>query len=467
MSPVRLYDLRIKKTSPLPLRTWIKGPISTLTGCSYLTFDGETMKLARSLFGLASLLVSSSLVTGCGYLRIDPDHYLFRSDVIESVEQEKAIVAKAKLEWTADGRARVLYVSGTPYERGYQQGRLLREEVRENLLYLYDKVLDKYHFEELLDESYERQRPFIPQEYVDEMQGLAHGSRLPLRVVHAIHALPEITEWGGKRKYKKLIKEMMDGVLLGTSCSNFAANKTATADGKMYTVRVLDWGLHRLSKLHEYPLITVTVPEKGEGIASANIGWAGFLGAVSGMNAEGITLGEMGYGDPEGETMRGRPMPFVLRDVLTYAKSLKDVRKIIKEAPPTNSFVFLMSDGKTGDAELYVRDRFRFEVFKAGKDLEDKSKKFPAIPGIVYGGHYQEKMTSKLGETRGTMTPEIIMNEVIPYIAMPSNFQNVLYSPNDLSFWFTNAAGPKARAAEQPYTFYDFKSGLRSFEAGK
>jgi hypothetical protein len=50
---------------------------------------------------------------------------------------------------------------------------------------------------------------------------------------------------------------------------------------------------------------------------------------------------------------------------------------------------------------------------------------------------------------------------------MPSNFQNVLYSPNDLSFWFTNAAGPKARAAEQPYTFYDFKSGLRSFEAGK
>ena len=75
-------------------------------------------------------------------------------------------------------------------------------------------------------------------------------------------------------------------------------------------------------------------------------------------------------------------------------------------------------------------------------------------------------MTSKLGETRGTMTPEIIMKEVIPYIAMPSNFQNVLYSPNDLSFWFTNAAGPKARAAEQPYTFYDFKAGLKSFEAG-
>lgn len=163
--------------------------------------------------------------------------------------------------------------------------------------------------------------------------------------------------------------------------------------------------------------------------------------------------------------MRGRPMPFVLRDVLTYAKNLKDVRKIIKEAPPTNSFVFLMSDGKTGEAELYIRDRFRFDVHKPGTVLEDKGNKFPAIKDVLYGGHYQDKMTSKLEEARGTMTADTIMKEVIPFIAMPSNFQNVLYSPSDLTFWFTNAAGPKQRAAEQPYTFYDFGAGLKEFEA--
>jgi hypothetical protein len=404
-----------------------------------------------------------SYLSGCAYLRIDPDHFLFRSDVITSVEQERAIVAKAKLDWTEDGRARVLYLSGTPYERGYQHGKLLREEVRDNLLYLYDKILDKYHFEELLEEAYERQRPFIPQEYIDEMHGLAHGARLPLKVVHGIHALPEVTEWGGKKVYKKLIKDMMDGVLLGTSCSNFCANKSATANGKMYTVRVLDWGLHKLSKLHEYPLITVNIPEKG--IASANIGWVGFLGAVSGMNAKGITLGEMGYGDPDGETMRGEPMPFLLRDVLSQASDLSDVRKIIKNAPGTNSFVFLMSDGKTGKSELYVRDRSRFEVHQPGENLEDRGTKFPAIKGLLYGGHYQDKMTSKLNETRGTLTPEKIMRDVIPFIAMPSNFQNVLYSPSDLQFWFANAKGPKERAAEQPYSFYDFGKGLKEFQS--
>jgi hypothetical protein len=295
------------------------------------------------------------------------------------------------------------------------------------------------------------------------MHGLAHGARLPLRVVHGIHALPEITEWGGKKRYKQLVKDMMAGVY-GTSCSNITASKSATPDGTMYTVRILDWGLHKISKLHEYPLVTVNVPEKGKGIPSANIGWIGFLGAISGMNAEAITLGEMGYGDPDGETMRGKPMPFLLRDVLTNAKNLADVRKIIKESTPTNSFVFLMSDGKTGQSELYLRDPFRFEVHKPGKDLEDKGNKFPAIPGVLYGGHYQDKMTSKLNETKGAITPEVLMKDVIPYIAMPSNFQNVVYEPKGLQFWFNNAKGPKDRAAEQEYSHYNFGVGLKEFE---
>ena len=410
-----------------------------------------------------SYLLLSSLVllsTGCGYLRIDPDHFLIRSDVIQTVEHEKEILAKGKVGWTDDGKVRVLYVSGTPYERGYQHGVLLREEVRDNLLSMYEKLLDKFRFEELLDESYERQRAFIPQEYIDEMHGLAHGARIPLRVVHAIHALPEITEWGGKKKLKKVIKDMMEGVY-GTSCSNFSAAGSATPDKTMYTVRILDWGLHKISKLHEYPLITVTVPEKG--VASANIGWIGFLGAVSGMNAQGITLGEMGYGDPEGETMRGTPMPFVLRDVLTYSKNLADVRKQISSKPGTNSFVFLMSDGKTKTSELYVRDRFHFEVHKPGVELKGNKKTFPAIKEVLYGGHYEDRMAQILAERRGAITPEVIMDEVIPFIAMPSNFQNVVYEPKGLQVWFNNAAGPKERAAERPYTYFNFKKALADF----
>ena len=159
------------------------------------------------------LVVQLLFISGCALTRIDPMNVLIRSDLIESAQQEKAILDKASLSWTEDGRVRVLFVSGSAYERGYQQGVLLRREVQENLNYIYKRVLDKFHFEELFSESYERARPFIPQEYVDEMHGLAHGARLPINLVHAIHILPSITEWGGKKKIKEVVKAMMDGEL--------------------------------------------------------------------------------------------------------------------------------------------------------------------------------------------------------------------------------------------------------------
>lgn len=397
---------------------------------------------------------------GCRYLRIDKMSVFIRSDVIQSPEQEQAILSKAKLDWTPDGRIRVLYLKGTAYERGYQHGKLLRQEIADNIQWLYDAAVDEFKIEELFDESYERMRPFISQEYADEMHGLAHGSRLPLKVIHGVHALPEIGEWGGKKHLKQVVKQMMDGEL-GTSCSNFCAEHKATADGAFYTVRILDWGLHRISRLHKYPLIAVNVPDQG--YASANIGWIGFIGAISGMNEQGITLGEMGYGDPEGETLRGKPMPFLLRDILSQAKNLKDVRKIIQESPGTNSFVYLMSDGKAKKAEMYVRDRSRFVVFKPGEPVTDGKIDLQPIDNVLYGGHYPDKMKEMLTQYNGEITVDLIQKEIIPHMVMPSNFQNVIYEPGKLRFWVANAKSKTERAAEQQYTFYDFGAGLKAF----
>ena len=421
--------------------------------------SGDWLTMKRMLIILLAPLL---FLSGCGFWRIDTMHVLVRSDRITSLEQEQEIMSRAKLETTSDGRIRVLYVQGTPYERGYQHGKLLRREVQENLGYLYKQGLDTFHSEELFYEAWERLRPFVSQEYIDEMHGLAHGSKMPLHVIHAIHALPSMSEWSGKKRIKKVVKQMMSGEL-GTSCSNVCATGEATADDGMYVVRILDWGLHRISKLHKYPLITITIPETG--YPSANIGWVGFLGSVSGMNSQGITLGEKGHGSPPNETLRGKPMIFLLRDILTYASSLSDVRDIIRGSAPTNSFVFLMTDGKTGEAELYIRDRDRFLVFQPGEDVADRDKNFEGIEHVVYGGHYDDRLTEVLEKQHGRLSPEVFMNEVIPYIAMKSNFQNVVYEPRKLHFWVSNASSRHDRAAEQPYTFFDFREALERFTA--
>jgi isopenicillin-N N-acyltransferase-like protein len=408
--------------------------------------------------GFLKLLFITFLITGCGWQRIDLMHPLVRSPVINSLDQEKQILAGAQLGWTEDGRVRVLYVRGTPYERGYQHGALLRREVQDNLNYLYKRAVGTFLSEEIFAEAFERMRPYISEEYMQEMHGLAHGAKIPLHVVHAIHALPEMGEWGGKKHIKEIVKQMMAGEL-GTSCSNLCVNHSASAEGKMYTVRILDWGLHRISKLHQYPLILVARPDKG--IPYVNIGWVGFLGAISGMNEEGITLGEMGYGSPPNETLAGKPMPFLLRDILSHAHNLSDVRKTITTSPGTNSFVFLMSDGKAGEAELYIRDRDRFLVVKPGTELRDGDEFMPAIADTVYGGHFNAVMAQELSHNHGKVSPQLLMEAIIPKVVMASNFQNVIYSPSDLTFWVSNARSKSESAAAQPYTFFDFKKALQ------
>ncbi len=404
--------------------------------------------------------LSLPFLGGCGINRIDPWHVLIRSDVIQSLEQEAQVLDKAKLGWTLDGRVRVIYLRGSPYEIGYQHGALLRREVQINLETLYRRSLSYFNFSELFDECYERMRPFIPQEYVEEMHGLAHGARISLELVHAIHALPEIGEWGGTKQVVSVVKKMMRGEL-ATSCSNLCIEPKSSGDGEMYTVRILDWGLHRLSRLHEFPLIAVCRPDQG--IPFVNIGWMGFLGAISGINSQQITLGEMGYGNPPGETLRGKPMPFLLRDVLAHASSMADVRRIISQSPGTNSFVYLMSDGKTGESELYIRDKDRFLVNSPGEPVHDGKHDAPGIENMTYGGHYLGKMAELLNQYKGKVTMELLRDVIIPQIAMRSNFQNVIYAPHQLQFWVSNAASKSERAAEQPYTHFDFAAALREF----
>jgi len=418
----------------------------------------QAFKYSKLILRAVLLITVATGSSACSLMNIDFYHPLLRSDHILEMEDEQRILAGGRVETTEDGRIQVLYVSGTPYERGYQHGALLRAEVRDNFEYLYRQAIKTFRHEMIFEEAFERLRPFIPEEYMEEMHGLAHGSRLPLKVIHHLHALPSLSEWGGKKRIREIAKQMIMGDL-GTSCSNIGLQPASTEDGKMYAVRILDWGLHRISKLHEYPLLIVDIPE--EGYASVNLTWAGFIGAVSGLNEQGITLGEMGHGDPPNETLRGKPMVFLLREILQRASSLEDVRELISGSPGTNSFGYLMTDGKTGEAELYVRDPDRFLVFQPGERIAELGREIAGVDDICYGGHDNPKLTKLLSLHRGNITPELLKQELIPEFAMHSNFQNVIYSPEDLQFWVSYASAPGRRASEEPYTFFDFGEALK------
>src|SRR3954451_10264865 len=79
---------------------------------------------------------------------------------------------------------RVLHLKGTPYEMGYQQGTLLKEDCTALFKYLFEDKLNqtkiaylgvKVPVRQAISGIFTVQRANIPDRYIEEMQGLADG----------------------------------------------------------------------------------------------------------------------------------------------------------------------------------------------------------------------------------------------------------------------------------------------------
>lgn len=397
-------------------------------------------------------------LAGCvSYFVRSTDFYHSR---ILDPEPEREISFRARVETIGEGSdaMKVLYTGGNPYEIGYQHGRLLRDDVRncikgalrqcERLIAKKVRLLVSKATRVLLHDAYGVMEPYIPDEYKEEMRGLADGAGIPLRDVHHFHAIPGLTE---------------------TSCSAFAGKGRATANGELLQLRILDYSLK--FGIQNYPLITVCLPEQGN--AYINIGWAGFVGVVSGMNAEGIAVSEMGNGDPPGESLRGMPMIFLLKRILQYADNVEEVTGILKSAQRTNSFAYIVSDGITADGlsriRGYILSRSGIHTYREGEVcypwefFPEKCKRaIPALPDIAYGSHDNLKFYRLLKANYGRLSVELFIKEINPAIAMKSNLHCVVYEPSELRAWVANAEGMSGRACNQGYVLYEFGKVLRT-----
>ncbi|MDG6229768.1 MAG: hypothetical protein QCH96_07365, partial [Candidatus Thermoplasmatota archaeon] len=88
----------------------------------------------------------------------------------------------------------LLYVNGTNYEMGYQHGFFLREKVQENLRAFLD--YSWYPYDELLV-IWNQMKPFVPKEYLDEMQGLADGADVEVDDIAAAYMVIVVGDLGG------------------------------------------------------------------------------------------------------------------------------------------------------------------------------------------------------------------------------------------------------------------------------
>jgi hypothetical protein len=343
---------------------------------------------------------------------------------------QAATVARCGQGWLEeiDGYL-VLHLKGTPYEMGYQQGALLREHVRENLTFLLNvKGAQKLEIgpltvspRKVIDGIVRGQRKYVPAKYFEEMEGLAAASGLNLKDVQAGNFIPELFH-----------------------CSGFAVMNSASRDGTLYHGRVLDyavdWGLQ------EHAVLVVAEPDGG--IPFVNVTYAGFIGSVTGMNAQHVSIGEMGGGGLG--NWQGMPMSFLVREVLETAKDLDAAIAVFRDNPRTCQYFYVVADGKTNRAVGMEASWDVFTLIQPGQADPRLPDPVPDAVLLSAGDRYKE-LVRRAKTDHGQFDSESARKLMDCPVAMKSNLHNALFAPKSTKLWVANATKDKKPAADQPY----------------
>ncbi len=334
----------------------------------------------------------------------------------------------------------VLHLKGTHYEMGYQQGVLLKEHIRKNMYNLLNEKGDttlvdfglvKLKPRQAIETVIQIQKPYTPQKYVDEMQGLAAGAEIAYEDVRATNFIPEMFH-----------------------CSGFSLANTATKDGTLYHGRVLDyacdWGLQ------DHAVLVVAEPKGG--IPFVNVTYAGFIGSVTGMNMKSVSIGEMG-GRGLGH-WAGVPMAFLVREVLETAKDLDEAIAIFKDNYRTCEYYYVIADGKTNRSVGMATSWEKMQVIQPGEfhPLLPNPVKDAAL--LSAGDRYQE-LSKRVKNGYGNFTAESAIELMSRPVAMKSNLHNVLFEPKSTKLWVANASADGQPAANQKYFSFQLSELLK------
>lgn len=310
--------------------------------------------------------------------------------LISMIVPLNSLQATAEPQIEKQGAQHILRLKGSPYAMGYAHGSALKETValnvkRFNQIIQANSDLPKIKsFLAALPDILE----YVPEDYKQEMKGLADGSQLPYDQIVMLNLFPEMFH-----------------------CTGMTVAGRATQNKELYHVRVLDYAVGQ--DLQDTAVLLIVEPE-GK-IPFLNVSYAGFIGCITGMNAERIALGEIG-GKGYGHYM-GMPMAFLLRSILEKAENLNEVKNILTHTTRTCEYYYVFSDGKTGDS---------FGVYATGQQLAQFE------PGKTYALFDVDAMQTESSQLAGK-NEKIVLNcaEI-----KSSEDQTILYSDDEKkNYW--------------------------------
>ena len=305
----------------------------------------------------------------------------------------------------------IVWLAGTPFEMGKQQGELLHDELKAgidwlNKYHLIDILLPLAQFLGLTDLARNNSYPDI----VEECRGLetAAGD------VGWTLDICLLLNFGDV-----LVEFLMDGFpparAAAPGCTQIVAADDATVDGRLYHARSLDWS--EIDYLLDYPVIFVRQPDGG--IPHAYIGFPGNLSPYSGINAAGLSIAsdEVDPLDNSQHDRVGRSHVQMQAMLLKQANNLDEAKAFIEEQDHMTVEIITVADGPNRAAAVFEMTATAIGI----RELQD---------GVVYTtNHFVAPETEDLDEEPASSSSLLRFDRVEQLI--PPDGQDTIYGDID------------------------------------
>lgn len=318
----------------------------------------------------------------------------FDDIALEEVDDIGEFIPMETVRWHKDGYRYddqgwiFVHVEGGPYERGYQYGALVADEIVEyirKLAIVANRAEPAAGWRTLRFECNTLFLRGYDEEYLTEMKGIADGAAgagaeyddrpldlLDIVTINSVidldqlHDAINVTPHALTGESFLSAAEEMQIADKNHKCSAFAATGPATADGQVVFGQIFMWsgytGVH-------WNVICDVKPSSGHRLVYHTFPGGIHSGADFYINSAGIVIGETTVAQTPFEP-DSTPQSNRIRKAAQYASSIDDVERILFEKNNglyTNDWP--IADIKTGEAAILLLGTHRKKLWRTGEDM--------------------------------------------------------------------------------------------------